>query len=163
MLDKKGKLFGVVSVIDILVAVGLATIVAFGMFQLAGGTGIGIMDTPQPVSISFSTAANLEWFTAHRIEIGDPVWDHFTEMTFGNVTHFERVPAVEYHPNQEGLLVESLLPDFYSLQITSQFEAFPTSNGLWTNGHVFAVGERIVIRVGDTNVYSNISDITFLD
>lgn len=163
MIDKKGRLFGLVSVIDLLVLAGVAVLVVFGMLQLGGGTGIGIMDTPQRVSVRFDTAANLEWFTAERISVGDPVWDHFTEMPFGQVTQFQVLPGMEYHPNAAGILVSSRLPDFYHLEITTEFEAFPVQNGLWVNGHTFAVGETVVIRVGDTNVFSMIADMTFLD
>ena len=160
MLDKKGRLFGVVSVIDIFVAMGFAAIIAFGMFQLAGGTGVGIADTPQAVTVGFYIP-EVEHFTAEWISVGDSVWDHFTEVDLGYVSDVVVVPALEHNPNADGIIVSSQRTGWYSLDITADLYAFPTQHGFWLQGNTFMIGNTIILRVGDTNVFGHIAHINF--
>ncbi|MCL1925056.1 MAG: DUF4330 domain-containing protein [Defluviitaleaceae bacterium] len=159
MIDEKGKLFGKVSLIDIFVLVTVSLIVAFGVFAF-GGQGISPFQDPIPIEISF-LIENLETFTADSVFIGDPVFDHHTGASFGEIINIDRTPTVEYHPNAFGQIVASNLPDHYRLEITTRFYGHNWRNGIWVNGQTFFVGETIVIQAGDTNIFTNISNLLY--
>lgn len=161
LIDNKGRLFGLVSVIDIFVIAVILIIIIFGALQLGGGSGIGILQSPVPVSMSF-TIENLETFTTNSINIGDPVADNLTGVSFGNITSINTNPTIEYNPNSDGILIASFLPDHYHLVISTLIEGFRVQNGVWISGHTFLIGEQIVIRAGNTNIFMLISDIYFM-
>ena len=158
MIDKEGKLFGYVSLIDIFVVMVLVTIIVFGAMQLGNTGGIGILETPQPLTISF-VIENLETFTADSISIGDPVFGVQTGVDFGYIVGIQRRPTIEYHSNSQGILVPSELPNHYQVIITAAFDGFPVQNGVWVMGHTFLVGESIVLGAGPTNIFMNVHEI----
>jgi len=159
IIDKKGRLFGLVSVIDIFVVGVIILIVLFGLFQIGNARGIGILETPRPATISFFIES-LEGFTAEWVSFGHPVSDHATGVALGDVIYIDRTPTVEYHPNSDGIMVPSYFPYHYTVEITTALEGYAFQNGIWVSGHVFLVGETIVIRAGDTNIFMRISNIT---
>ncbi|MCL1995707.1 MAG: DUF4330 domain-containing protein [Defluviitaleaceae bacterium] len=158
MIDEKGKLFGYVSLIDIFVVVVIITIVVFGAMQLGNTGGIGVLETPQPLTMSF-IIENLETFTADSISIGDPVFGVQTGVDFGHIVDIQRRPTIEYHSNNQGVLVASELPNHYQIIITAAFSGFPMQNGVWVMGHTFLVGETIILGAGPTNIFMNIHEI----
>ena len=160
IIDKKGRIFGLVSIIDIFVLGVIVSIAAFGMMRLGNTGGIGILETPQPLTMSF-VIENLETFTADNIHIGDPVFGVQTGVDFGHIVDIQRYPTVEYNPDSRGVLVPSVLPNHYKVILTSAFDGFPVQNGVWVMGHTFLVGETIVLGAGATNVFMNIHGISF--
>lgn len=158
IIDNKGRLFGKVSIVDLFVLIVLGSIIAFGLFKIGNSRGIGITEPMRPVTITFFIEA-LEDFTADVLKIGDPVADNFTNVEFGNITQINRGQAIEFNPNHEGILVPSKVPGFSSLEITSQFVGHEFENGVLVSGHTFFVGESIVIRAGNANIFFRISSI----
>ena len=158
MIDKKGRLFGRISLVDIFVVSVFLAIVLFGVMRFGNTSGIGILETPQPLVMSF-VIENLETFTADSISIGDPVFGVQTGVNFGHIIDIVRRPTIEYHANDQGLLVASHRPNHYQVIITAAFEGFPMQNGVWVMGHTFLVGEYIVVGAGSTNIFMNIYDI----
>jgi len=158
LLDNKGRVFGKISIIDIFVVLILAFIVLFGILRFGTTGGIGIMDRPVPVTISFFVD-EVENFTAQRVRMGDTVADNFTGVAFGNVENIRLIPRLEYNFNAQGMLVSSEKPGFSEIEITTTFYAHPFQNGIFANGHTFLVGEQMVAQVGDTSLWAMISDI----
>ncbi|MCL2610214.1 MAG: DUF4330 domain-containing protein [Defluviitaleaceae bacterium] len=159
MIDEKGRLFGKVSLIDCFVVITVALIIAFGILAF-GDQRIGAFASPIPIEISF-LIENLETFTADSVFIGDPVFDNHTGASFGNIINIDRTPTIEYHPNALGIATPSYLPDHYQLEITTRFYGHNWRNGVWVNGQTFFVGETIVIQAGNTNIFTNISNLIY--
>lgn len=166
MIDKKGKLFGKVSVIDLFVVGVLVLIGLFGVLSLGNSGGIGIFETPRPVQITVTTTVptsvnptRIEGFTAHRIQVGDPVTVQAGNVDWGHVSHVEVVPFIDYHHNTEGEMVASEMTGWYSVTLTTETEGFDFENGIWINGHTFLLGQNQVLLVGDTNIFIHVIDI----
>ena len=159
MIDEKGKIFGFVSLIDVFVVITIALISLFGIFAF-GGQGISAFAQPISIEISF-LIENLETFTADSVFIGDPVLDNHTGSDLGVIINIDRSPTIEYHPDVNGIMTASYLPNHYRLEITSRFYGHNWHNGIWVNGTTFFVGETIVIRAGNTNIFTHISNLNY--
>ena len=157
ILDKKGRLFGLVSIIDIFVLGTVGLIGAFAFFSLGGG--VGVFETPTPITMTFTTTQGLEAFTTNSVFIGDTVSDHGTGIRFGEVINIEKTKAIEYHPNRDGIFVPSEREDRYDVNITTRFYGFPVDNGVWINGNIQSVGRQTTLWIGNTSIFMRISHI----
>ena len=159
MFSKEGKLFGKVSIIDLFVLAVIVAIVLFGVFRLGNEDGIGILQSPQSVTLGL-TQEDLSDFTANALRIGDPVAANDFNVELGHIVALSQEVAVESHPNADGILVVSPMEGFSRVEITTELYGFPFANGIWVMGHRFLVGEELVIRAGDVNMFMTVSAIT---
>jgi len=160
MIDKQGKILGKVSVIDLFVLAMIIAIVLFGVFRLGNTQGMGILQTAQPVTLGFVTIDPTEDFTARVIRVGDPVVEHEAGARLGHVTAVSKQVTMEQHPNVDGIMTASPLHGYYQVNITTTLHGYPVDNGLRVMGHLFLVGDEIVIRAGDANLFVYVSEIT---
>lgn len=160
MIDKQGKLFGLINAIDLFVLVSLTAVLVFGVFRFGNVGGVGILERPSPITMSFLIEA-LEDFTANSVREGDPVSDNASGVFLGHIINIDKSPAVEYHPNAAGIMVPGFFPNHYTVEITTELEGYRFPNGVWISGHTFLVGETIVIAAGNTNIFMRISNINF--
>ena len=165
IIDKKGRLFGKVSVIDLFVVVMIALIVVYGVFRFGNSRGIGIFETPRKITLTITTdvpgevQAAVEAFTATRVQIGDPVAVVGSGVDWGSVTDVTVEPFIDYNHDHNGIMVGSPIPDRFLLTVETVTEGYDFQNGVWINGHVFLIGETQVVSVGDTNIFISIKDI----
>ena len=159
MIDKKGKLFGKVSVIDIFVLAVVVAIVLFGVLRFGNAHGVGILQSPQSITMGMTIEA-VEDFTANVLRIGDPVAANHFNVELGNIVTLYRDVATEQHPNAQGIMVTSPLGGFSRVDITTTIYGYPVANGIRIMGHTFLVGDELVIRAGDANLFMMISEIS---
>lgn len=157
ILDEKGRLFGIISIIDIFVLIVVGTIIYVLVFNV--GSGVSVFDSPRPITMTFTTTQGLEDFTANSVFIGDFVSDHGTGVSFGEVVSIEKTEAIEYHPNRNGVFVPSVLEGRYDVNIITRFYGFPVDNGVWINGNMQSVGRQTTLWIGDTSIFMRIANI----
>ena len=159
MINKQGKLLGKVSVIDLFVLAVILAIVLFGMLRIGNTSGIGVGQQPSSITLSLAIE-ELEDFTANVLRIGDPVAANDFNAELGNIVYIDRRPALGQHPNVDGVITTSPMEGFSRVEITTRLYGHPFENGVWVMGHTFFVGEILVIRAGDANMFMTISEIT---
>lgn len=159
IIDDKGRLLGKLSIIDLFVFAVIASIIAFGIFKIGNSRGIGILEPMRPITMRLSIDA-LEDFTADFLRIGDPVANNDSNVQLGTVTNIERSEAQQFSRNSEGQLVLSSVNNFSHIEITTEFMGHEFENGVLVSGHTFLVGQFMVTRVGDTNIFFRISGIS---
>lgn len=160
MIDKQGKILGKVSVIDLFVLVVIIAIVLFGVLRLGNTQGMGFLQTAQPITLGFVTVDPTEDFTARVVRMGDPVVEHESGARLGNVVAANKQVAVEQHPNADGIMTTSPMYGYSRLEVTTTLYGYPVYNGVRVMGHLFLVGDEIVIRAGDANLFVYVSEIT---
>ena len=158
MINKQGKIFGKVSVIDLFVLTVLAAIVLFGVFRVGNPAGIGIRQAPSQITMGL-TIEYVENFTARRLRIGDPVAADFSNAELGTIIAISRETATEQNPNSDGILITSPKEGYTRVEITTTLTGYPVENGIWVMGHLFFVGESLIVRAGETNMYMTVSEI----
>ena len=157
MIDKNGKLFGKVNLIDLLIVIVLVAVVGFLGWRFLGQDASGVVNT-QTVYLRF-TDMEVPDYTAEKLEIGANVLDSTENNSMGTVTDIVLGEASSYEVNELGDTVTLHRPDCSRVDLTTTANAKLTDNGVIINGTRYAIGHTMVIYVGDCKLYAQVSDI----
>ena len=156
IIDKKGKLFGKINIIDFLILIILvAAIVILGMKFLGGGRG---KDT-QKIEIKFRIEEIDEWVT-ENVEVGDALYDGTYEQDLGIVTNVEVSPSETWGLNADGQYVKSTREGFKSMTITGEVMGTKTDVGCKVGGELYGVGHSMILYAGNAKLYLRVYDIS---
>ena len=158
MIDRNGKVFGKINIIDLIVLLALiAAIAVFGYSKAKGGKDALTKDSDE-VEIVFYTE-QVSDFVVDKIQAGDMVCDADKNIFFGTVTSVEKGPAVSYNQTSDGKIVVSDRPDSSSATITVTGKANMDEYGAKFEGTQYTVGHSLTIRAGNAKIYLRVYDI----
>lgn len=173
MIDKNGKLFGKINIIDLLILLIVAAALVFFAVRLIGpGSGDGdAQSTPAPLSKTpvritfFADDAPIVLKDRMEEQLGSSVrdWDS-GKNKLGTFVSYEATDNFSYIWDEtSGKLVE--IPDYstFHLSVTSEVEGTLTEKGLNINGYQYYIGASYTICVGQTRIFCRISDFESLD
>ena len=141
LIDKNGKLFGKISIIDLLVI--LAFLVAFA------GFGIRFLG---PASESVTNRTSLTYvvkiedireYTVNAIKKMGVVTDNKSKSKIGEIIEVREMPRVEQELNDSGKRINVIVPEKYDVEVTIKTDAKE-------NAKSYIAGENIVLSVGTT-------------
>lgn len=160
IIDSKGKLFGKVSIIDILI---LAVIIAGAagvwhmFFKSSGGTSIG--RAPDTVVFEFYGEEAPD-YAVNSVNTGDLARDFDRGTTFGTITDIVKDKSVKYVETADGQVVQSSTPNYLSYYFTVEGTGVLNEVGTVTiGGYEYAVGRMLTLRFGNTVVQGRIYSI----
>lgn len=156
MLDKKGRLFGKINIIDLIIILALifaAVVVGKSYFTKKAET-----ETQTLVMKYYIEEADK--FVADKVYIGSPLYDDSANVNLGNVTKVETDDSVSYGTNSEGEYVKSTREGFVSMIITGEVQGVRTGNGALISGEKYGVGHTFTLRAGDAKLYLRVYDIS---
>jgi len=156
MIDKNGKLFGKINIIDLVVIVVLAAAVAVFAFAKLSGRGEGA--APETFTMEFYADEVPDYATEHLKE-GEPIYEADKHIYMGKITSFEVGPSKSYNPNSDGVVVVSEKEGFKSVKITGEMTGTLENFGAVIDGEKFGVGHTFTSRMGKAKIYIRVSDI----
>jgi hypothetical protein len=155
IIDKEARLFGKINIIDLIIVIGLAGLVTFGVYQLRSGRGLLGGETREFI-ISFFTE-EVDNFSAAGVNAGDNVFDHLTGIYLG-VVHEVRVgDAIVWNADQYGNTVRSTKPGFSSVTICVRVSGTPGEHGVFLAGNRYGIGMNRPIRAGASAIQMRVS------
>ena len=157
MIDKKGKLFGKVSIIDLFVVAAIVVAAVF-MQRNMGVAAIITGDRGEPLHISLYVESVVEDI-ANNLRVGAPVIDWDRRVELGRITSYEVTDGFEWIPNQYGILVKAYRPGFKSIIIEASGRGIITDTGVNIDGNRYSIGAGLSIVAGDTLMFMRISGI----
>ena len=158
MIDKNGKVFGKINIIDLLVLIALvAAIAVFGFAKLGGGKA-SLSNDADEVEIVFYVE-QVSDFVVNKINIGDKVCDADKNIYFGVVSNVEKGPAVLYNQTADGQLVVTDKQDYSSAYITVTAKGKMNDYGAKFESTQYTVGHSLTIRAGNAKIYLRVYDI----
>ena len=159
IIDSRGKLFGKVSIIDIVIVVVLLGAVA----------GIGYKFTKSKTVSPFVRADKLEIqfygeevpdFAAKAIKKGDLAKDSEKNVFLGTVKDIKIGKSVSWvESGSRGEYVASSKTGYSSIYITLEGKGVFGSTGVTINNAEYYVGQTVNLRVGNAAFYIKVSDI----
>ena len=159
IIDEKGKLFGKINIIDLIIAVVI--IAAIGIvgykFVIAPKAQQGGQSVAE---IKFYTE-EVSDFVAEKIDIGDKLMDEGKNVSLGVVTNIELGPAVSYGTDTEGKWVTSSREGYQSMILTGEVEATKFDHGMIVDASKYYVGHTFVLLAGEAKLYLRVYDINF--
>lgn len=157
MLDKQGRLFGKISLVDLFAIIVIAAVIAVVYFNVGAGRRF-IVGAEQPVYITFFHPA-LEDFTVNAIEQGAPVINDANDTFMGNVVNVQIGESISLMPDVHGIETASPMEGFSSVYITSRVYGGVTDGAVVLGGNVYGVGLEVIIWAGRAKTQLFISEV----
>ncbi len=156
MIDKNGRLFGKINIIDlsfiiIALAVALFALNRFGVFAPEKATGVA---EKKLLLTMYQEEANT--FTALNLNLGDPVSESFQNISFGNVTNIEIGDSVNWRSDKHGNQIITKRSGYSSVKLEMEASGTVGPSGLTIGGTKYYVGQLLVIRVGTSTLYARV-------
>ncbi len=155
-IDKNGKLFGKINIIDIIIVILLLVALMFVVYKL------GLFAPKQAIS----TEANkirivfyqeeVNTFTVENTNLNDPVTDAIQNNSFGKVVDIESGESSSWGVDKDGKQVMSAKDGYSSIYITAETTGTVSSTGISTGGANYYVGQLLTVRVGTSAYYCRI-------
>ncbi|MGI6668377.1 MAG: DUF4330 family protein [Acetivibrionales bacterium] len=158
MIIKNGKLFGKISIIDIIIVIVLLAVLLFAAARL------GIFSPKQAVTVNTEKIRitfyqeEVSTFTVENIKIGDPASDSLKNANLGNVVDIKSDKSVSWGVDKDGKQVKSTKAGYSSVFITTEANALLDSNGIITGGSRFYIGQALNVRFGTSVIWCRIYD-----
>lgn len=159
LIDNKGKLFGKISVVDILIIVIIIGALAGVAYKLKKSNVVTPLATTSTIQTVLYTDATTE-SSAKAIKEGDTVKDKVTGAELGKVVKIETGPSVIYGIDSAGKVVASEKPGYVSLKITVQGKGNYDSMGATFGSSNYYINKNMYeTRVGNSSFSIVINDI----
>ncbi len=145
MIDNKGKLFGKINIIDLLIIViVIAGVAGLGYKFAASGTS-SPFSKQDTIEIKFYAEEVGEFITS-GMKVGDMVKDRSTNAYFGKITDIKVDKAASFAPDSEGNYVKSSKPGYVSVVLTVE------GTGIYRDG---ASGQGASFDSSDYHVFKS--------
>lgn len=162
MIDKNGKLFGKINIIDlliILVIVAALVIVATKAFTPAQSASETKTATVRAEFFSFEAIPQY----ADSLEIGAPAFEDTTNVQFGKVVDFHSEPGKAYQVDADGNAIEVPTPYEYAVTVAVELEGNLTDSGLYIGNRLYSVGTTYIMHFGKTALYCKMSALEYVE
>ena len=159
IIDNKGKLFGKISIIDILVV----------LILVGGVAGIGYKYAKAKVNSPFTKGDTIitqfyydeiSDYAANDIKVGDMVTDRATSSNFGKVTKVEVNPSNSYASDDKGKWVKSPKEGYNSVIVTVEgpgvYKDGTNAQGVGFGGIDYYVYKSVEVQIGNTTFWAKV-------
>lgn len=155
MIDKNGKLFGRINIIDLFFLVIILAAALFILFR----TGVFSPEktaAPEEKILLTMFQEEVNTFTASNVKPGDPVTESFQNISFGELVDIEIGDSINWGADQEGKQVRTKKDGFVSVKLVMETPGKAGPSGITIGGAKYYVGQFLVIRVGTSAFYARI-------
>ncbi len=157
IIDKKGRLFGKVSIIDIFIVVVLV-VGAYFVFKRFAVMDMVVVQGEDYIVTFYSE--DTPDFVADKVQIGDRVEDEAKTLDLGKVIAIENSPGFYYVTDSQGNIKKTEREGITSMKITAELKAQPYEHGfILSGGNKYGVGHGLTIRAGKAKIWLKISGI----
>jgi len=157
IIDNKGKLFGKVSIVDIMIVlVVLAAIagVAYKVTRNDSITPFAKLDTIQ-TELYFEEMTD---FAAESLKVGAIVKEQSMGATLGKVIAVYSAPSISYGVANDGSIVQTTKPGYSSVRIVIEGNGKYGENGVYFDNAAYYINSSYAFFVGNTKLWGQISD-----
>lgn len=158
IIDDRGRLFGKISIIDILVVFIVVAAIGGAYYKFGKSKTLTPFTKPDKVEIVFF-AEDIPEYAGTGIRPGDLANDRVTNSVFGKVTDVAVGPDVFYSPNKDGQMIKSSKDGYISLTVVVEGTGKFTNSGVSFSNMDYYVNKQLEVRFGNTAMYAKIKSI----
>lgn len=144
IIDNKGKLFGLINIIDLTVLLILVLLVGFGVSKTLN-TNTTIVNKTQKVQYKIEIN-RVRDITVDAIEVGETLKEFKKNIVIGKIVSKDVENAIDIVKTSDGKIVEAEIPNKYKITLTIECDANVTNTLISTNGEELLVGKSLFIR-----------------
>ena len=159
ILDEKGRLFGKVSIIDVIVVIFTIILCIVGIYKYINREPLDeVKKTKEKLIVTYVTEETPN-FVVETLKEGKKAKESNYRSNLGTVVKYEVNPSISYATTFQGEYVKSTKEDYSSVEITIDSEGYFEDTGARIDGQLFIVGKYINIEVGEGIYWGRISSI----
>ncbi len=145
IIDKKGRLFGKLSIIDLAIVLVLILVVGVGYTMFFAG-GKNVDSTNNLVEYDIEITLKTKEY-ADVIKVGDDIRDSVKGNYLGKVIDVQVMPSTKVTEDLEnGKYIQAEVPNRYDIVLTLEANGMVTSSSIAAEGSQIAVGKRMYIK-----------------
>lgn len=157
LINKEGKLFGIINIIDLAVIVLIAVVVVGGASRLKKAA-------PQVISESQKALLTIEVKdvrkpTVDNVEVGDELYYYDKGQYLGKIVKKEVSNYKEAVPTSEGKLVLSDVPEKYKMELIVESNAINSTDNINIGGEQVRVGTEYRMKNKNIAVFGTVFKI----
>ncbi len=133
MIDNKGRLFGKLNIVDLLIVILVVVAVCATVYKFGFSEHSDVNESNTRIEYVLK-AKGVRGFTVDSIKIGDSIYDEETDNLLGTITAVEAKDAMDYVLKADGTTVYTSKPDRYDAYITVESDARILDGGYFTGG-----------------------------
>lgn len=157
MIDKNGKLFGKINIIDLVIILFvIAALVVAGVFVVQNKRST---ENTELLVMKFYSE-EVSDFVVDKLSAGKLLYDDENEVNLGKITNVDINDSVTYGGISEGQYTMVNKQGYKSVIITGELEGIKNDLGAIISGHQYGVGHSMVLRAGDAKIYLRVYDIS---
>ena len=146
MIDEKGRIFGKVSLIDIVVILTVIVLVGGFVYNRTSQHVRQIIMADTPLYVTF-LIEGVRDFSLEAVQDGDIFFRQHERIPLGSVTRIETGPAYDIMIRTDGTAAYVPIEDRFNLYITLACVGSITDTGFYVNGtQRMAIGGRMSIQ-----------------
>ena len=154
IIDSKGKLFGLINIIDAGVIILLMVLIFGGAYRLSGSPGNKVVNTEQ--ILVEALVEDVGQLTVNAIAVGDRTLDPTSREEFGEIIEIYTQPHQKAVQTSDGKIVMAEVPKRYDLIITLKSNANVSSDEINVASYALRVGTRVVLQTRDYSVTATV-------
>lgn len=156
MLDNKGRLFGKVNIVDLLIVI---IIVAAGIFlgKMLFGPESTIAQT-QKVQLTLYCEETPN-YVAEQLKEGSEAWDAENNVTLGTLTEWRTGESKSAVTDITGQVVEISREDYCSVTLMVDGDGVIGDHGVTINGTLYAAGQSMSVYFGDCKLFLKVRSV----
>lgn len=162
MIDKNGKMFGKINIIDLLIILVVIAALIFAAVKVFAHESSGGEDKTSKVQLGFFSAEVEQGFE-NVFYKGAPLYEDLTNVPLGELTDWTIENEYEYQVNADGESVKVEHPNKHFITVTAEASGTLASDGLHIGSSIYCVGAHYTIHVGTGKLYVECREITPLD
>lgn len=163
LLDSKGRIFGLINIIDLIVLVLVVALVLGGAYRFYPRQGGGFLDPQGDQVLVMGRVFDVSEHTVKAIRKGDRVIDPTSQGYFGEVIDVQVAPNRKAVDTADGRVVMADVPERFDVILFIKGTAQISENNIRMTSHDVRVGSRIVLGSRDYMIVTTILQVDILD
>ncbi|NLX61108.1 MAG: DUF4330 domain-containing protein [Tissierellia bacterium] len=153
IIDNKGKLFGIINVVDLVVILLVALVLYGGFTRLKKSPTAEAESKKALVTLEISDVRNA---TVDGIQVGDPLYHYDKGTFFGTIVDKKVEPYKEPVESGDGRWVLAEVPGKYVVTLTVEAEAKDTEDVVIIGGEHTRIGTQFKLKNKKIAVFTTI-------
>ena len=160
MIDEKGRLFGKVNIVDLIIVVIIIAAAAFIGFRLFGPESEAA--STQNVRLILYCEESTE-FVVEQLEEGCEAWDAENNVTLGTLTEWRAGDSNSYVTSATGEVVQIAREGYNSVSLVVEGTGVVGSHGVTIGNTLYALGQSASVYFGNCKLFLDVRGIEVIE
>jgi hypothetical protein len=161
LVDDRGRLFGLINLVDGVVLLIVLALVAAGAYKVMALRS-GPVRQPRMIEVTL-LAPEVRQATVDVVREGAQVWEHDSSASFGTVARVQALPATKHTATADGRWVLAELPERYDLLVTLRVPALVSDAAISVGRMETRIGTKVIIKTALYSLETRVVEIRILD